>query len=483
MPERADPFAAGLWAATSQRVEEVLGLHYAPPQWADLQRGLGVAAVRLGLPDAAAYARRLLLGPVGDDELQVLSECLAIGETYLFRDPALLEQVACEILLPLARSRADSTRHLALWSAGCSTGEEAWSLAMLVATLVPDWRDWNISILGTDINAAALARARAGVYGAWSLRGDVPPQAAHFLRPLPRGRHEVDASLHRMVRFEQLNLLDESYPSAVTRTTDIDLVLCRNVLLYFTQERSRAVLSRLGRALSPEGWLVANAMELPLGQIPGLQRVDRGALAALRRQPALLADAWVDAGGPEYTTDTSWSPADPPAFPAAAAWPPAAPPGFIPAPPPHRFAQPVSARPDAGQPHGAVALARQARACADAGELERAEQLCRAAVDADKLQAEWTWLLAAILTERGAWDEAAVALQRTLYLEPDHLLARITLGRLALRQGHVAEARRQFARVLARLAHRRPQEVVAGSGGLTAGELGDMLRRAEAVAP
>lgn len=286
MPEaqRVDP--APPWGAAARRIEAALGLDFGPQQQAELQRGLAVAAQRLGLASAADCAARVLAGPLDAQVQQVLVEALVVGETYFFRDPALFDALAREVLQPLIERRRAGTRHLRLWSAGCASGEEAYSLAMLVAGLLPDWRAWNISILATDIDRAALARARRGSYGSWSLRADLPPSARRFLLPAEAGRWQVDPQLARLVRFAPLNLAAADWPAG---TTGMDLILCRNVLMYFAPARSRLALGRLGQALAADGWLVTGSVDVPAGELPALTRATTGSLPALRRLPAAPA--------------------------------------------------------------------------------------------------------------------------------------------------------------------------------------------------
>jgi len=282
MVEAASVRSAPCWAEAARWVEEALGLHFPPRLWPDLHRGFAAAARTLALPDAETCAQLALACALGPAQQQVLAQCLTIGETYLFRDPETYEQLAREVLLPLVARRRRGSRHLRLWSAGCSSGEEAWSLAILVAQVLPDWREWNISILATDVNTAALEAGRAATYGPWSLRGALPPHWRQHLREAPGGRQHVDPALHRLVHFAPLNLAGTGYPSAQTFTTGMDLVLCRNVLIYFEPGRTRAVLARLGRCLAANGWLVTGAAELPTAPVEGLRVVHKGSLFALR---------------------------------------------------------------------------------------------------------------------------------------------------------------------------------------------------------
>jgi chemotaxis protein methyltransferase CheR len=456
MPEAAAFLSSSAWADVAGWVEANLGLHFTPQQLPDLQRGLEAAAKRLGLPGAAACAQQALAHGLAAEDLRVLVESLTVGETYFFRDPAVFDQLAQQVLEPLTTRLRQGTRHLRLWSAGCATGEEPYSLAMLVASVLPDWREWNITILATDINRTALQKAKAGAYGPWSVRGAMPPQARAFLRRGADGRYHVDAELRRLVRFAPLNLATDDYPSPATLTTAMDLVLCRNVLIYFEPQRAQAVLERLGLALADDGWLVTGAVELPRLPVPGLVVHSSGGLAALR-PPAAVSNA--AAAAPALRAEPA----------AVAARRPPAPPG-----------QPAGASRLPPAAVDANALAEDARGSANAGRLEQAERLCREAITRDKLNPEWTYLLASILMERDDLEAAATALQRTLYLEPEHLLARFALGSLALRQGQSDAGRRHFSRALARLTACAADDIVQGSGGLTARELESIIRRTEA---
>ena len=441
------------WAQAARWVESELGLHFAPRQWPDLERGFHAAAQRLGLPGTAGCVQHALAQELDARQKQVLAECLAIGETYFFRDPALFEQLAARILPPLLAARASGTRTLRFWSAGCSSGEEPYSLAMLVAGMLPDWREWDISILATDINRAALDKGRTGAYGRWSFRGPLPEGCETFLREGGDGRRHVVPALRRLVRFAPLNLVTGDYPSPRTLTTAMDLVLCRNVLIYFEPARAAAVLERLGGALAGDGWLVTGSVEMPSQRLRGLQRVQAGSVFALRRS--------AHAAAPPQEKHPAMPPLPAPA-------PRAVRPTPAPAP-----AVPADTTP-VGAP--APGLLQRARALADGGELAGAERLCREAMAGRQLDPEASYLLASILREAGDADGAAAALQRTLYLDSGHLMARFALGTLLRGRGEERAGRAHLARALAQLAGLPPDTVLPGAGGITARELENAIR-------
>lgn len=191
---------------------------------------------------------------------QAVVEALTVGETNFFRQPGWFAQLAAQILRPVIdRRRLHGPKRLRIWSAGCATGEEAYSLAIMVTQLLPRADDWEISIIGTDISAAFLAAAQRAVYREWSLRDvDATVRAQHF-RKLDSGRFELLETTRAMVRFESLNLAAPEAWDA--KLTGFDLIVCRNVLMYFALERQREIAQRLIARLAPDGWLATAPAE------------------------------------------------------------------------------------------------------------------------------------------------------------------------------------------------------------------------------
>jgi chemotaxis protein methyltransferase CheR len=187
-------------------------------------------------------------------------EALLNNETYFFRDHAYFTTLARSVLPDLARERA-TTRRLSIWSAGCSTGQEALSLAMLFAEQPTRWAGWKIDILATDISSKAITAARSGVYSQFEIqRGISVAQMLNFFTATDAGWQACDR-LRQMIRFEQHNVLD-SKPAAAP----FDLILCRNVMLYFDTTTRRRVFDRLAGALGSSGWLMLGAGETIAGQ-------------------------------------------------------------------------------------------------------------------------------------------------------------------------------------------------------------------------
>jgi len=129
--------------------------------------------------------------------------------------------------------RQKNFKQLRIWSAGCATGEETYTLAMLLAELLPDIQQWSISLLSTDINAAYLAFAQKGIYTKRSFRGETPSELAQTWFIQNEGRYQVKPEIRRLVTFAPLNLIEDEYPSFANHTTNMDLIVCRNITIYF----------------------------------------------------------------------------------------------------------------------------------------------------------------------------------------------------------------------------------------------------------
>jgi chemotaxis protein methyltransferase CheR len=424
---------------------ELVGAEVGSARAGDLDRAVRAAVRAAGQPLAGGtLAHRLRTAPAADPVRRAFVEALSVSETHLFRIRAQFEAFAERVLpaLLVARRRA---RRLRLWSAGCSTGEEAWSLAILVERLVPP--GWDVTVLGTDVDEAALERARRGVYGPRSFREAPGWVRSGWFTPTADG-WEVDARLRRRVRFAALNLATDAYPSPATGTDGIDLLLCRNVLIYFTPDARARTTARLSRCLAPGGWLAVAPAELSSAALPDLdvryfpaailhQRADR-ALAGPRSgaAPAVASRPTARAHGPRRPSGKTAAGASE-AAPRAAAW------------------------------------LDEARACADRGDRKEAGRLIEAALEADPLLAPGRELRAQLLLEDGDDEGAEGDLRAALFLDPGLAVAHATLGALLARRGERSRATAAGAEVRRLLAGRASGDPVpgAGAGGLTVGRL------------
>lgn len=191
-------------------------------------------------------------------------DAMATHETMFFRDRSLFELLERHVIPSLLAARAGDKR-LRIWSAATSTGQEAYSLAMLLAGLAPQLADWHISIVASDLSAACLARARTGLYSQFEVQRGLPIFALlrHFTQSEDGWR--ISRSLREAVRFRRVNLLE-----GFTQLGTFDLVLCRNVLIYLDRATKIDLLGRLGDAIEPDGFLCLGAAETAVGFVPTL---------------------------------------------------------------------------------------------------------------------------------------------------------------------------------------------------------------------
>lgn len=386
------------------------GLIFPAARRRDVEAAISTAMTRLRVTDPAQLLQRL----IGDDAaFAALAADLTVGETYFLREAAQIEVLRRRVLPDLV-GRGGATP-IRLWSAGCATGEEAYSLAIL---LEQEGIGNAATIIGTDISAAALARAQLAEYGAWSLRG-VPSDviASSFQR---RGdRYLLAERLRRRVMFATLNLAAPDYRAILPVLDQLDLILCRNVLIYFAPEAVEAIAARLHDRLAPGGWLVTGPSDPPLWSSAPFETV-------------------VTAGGVLYRRRDTRDWASPPAVPECAAETRrTASPAAI------TVADPLPAGPvPPDDPRPGI------RALADGGEPQAALAALGPAIDRYPLDVELHYLAAVLQIGQGHLDEAAASLRRVLYLDAGLAVAHLTLGTVLRRLGAVDDARRAFRNAL-----------------------------------
>jgi chemotaxis protein methyltransferase CheR len=206
---------------------------------------------------------------------QQVVEALLNNETYFFRDRSPFDMLQRHALPELAQRRQKSKR-LRIWSAGCSTGQEVYSLSMLFAEEPEKWSGWTIDVLGTDVSTTCVDRSRSGAYSQFEVqRGLGINQMIKWFEECSEGWRAVEA-LRKPVRFQVHNLLEPApHPG------DFDIVLCRNVLLYLSPEKKTLAFERIASAMAEDGWLMLGAGETVIGQTSKLS-ADIGARGLYR---------------------------------------------------------------------------------------------------------------------------------------------------------------------------------------------------------
>ena len=440
-----------------------------------LERGLGLTPTQhmlsafveqstlrarsLGIEETA-YIRLLEMGgPAARTEWMAVAPALVVGETFLFRDAQLWQLIEKTLLPGLAKLATP----LWLWSAGCSTGEEAYTLAIVARRVLGG----DVRILATDVNPKAVAAARVGVYGQWSLRG-VSQEQRDGLTINGTQTVRVQEDIKSIVRFETHNLNDDAaYPPHGMQS--FELIVCRNVLIYMSHPARVKIINNLARLVTPGGVLVLGHGEAAGIEVEDLvvERHDAGVVYRRPLHPII-------------------KPLPTPAPPKPSAARRKAKPA------PRRAVAKVEHDTKKGRPEGrplqAAAepakthnqkcreLVAQAIAHAREAKLDAAERAALAATGADSLDPEPHVLLAALMMARGALREAEVELRRALFLDPIFVPALWQVGNLYGMTSRKRQAAFAFARALTQLEGMPPDIEALPFDNLSVGELTTLLR-------
>jgi chemotaxis protein methyltransferase CheR len=216
---------------------------------------LGRRLRALGLVNFSDYCR-VLDGPDGDAERRVLVNAITTNHTSFFREQHHFDYLAKTILPEVVRKRHDAHRRLRIWSAGCSTGEEPYTIAMTLCGSQVPLAGWDTRILATDLDMNVIAHATAGIYDDERVESIPRHFRERYVTEQPDGRRSMHEALRSLITFKPLNLLD-GWPMH----GPFDVVFCRNVVIYFDKPTQRKLFDRFAEMLKPDGWLVVGHSE------------------------------------------------------------------------------------------------------------------------------------------------------------------------------------------------------------------------------
>lgn len=479
-------------AEISALVADRLCLDFPPRRWPDLERGINDAAKQCGYADPITYAQSLIAGSLGRQEIELLASHLTIGETYFFREKEAFHALE-NYLLPAIFN--NGKRLCRIWSAGCCTGEEPYSIAMLIDSRRDFFPPEAIRIVATDINPQFLRHAAAGVYKEWSFRAMPPELKQKYFEPTRAG-YRIAPHIQKMVSFSYLNLADDAYPAPENGTANIDIIFCRNVLMYFSPPQAARVIDRFYHSLAADAWLIVSPVETSPVLYPQFTAVHWHGAMLYRKGCAQHTPAHVG-----QATEPSAAailecivPQPPESLPCQTSVAPEQPKqtaiqADVTAPPDpftqaqifyeqrqyqqaERQLQQLLALP-ACRPEASLLLAR---VYADQGKLSDALAVAEKNLAADRLNPRLHYFLATVMLEQGSSAQAKAALQKAIYLDHDFAIAHFSMANLALREGNRKLARQHLQNTLSIAAASDPQQVVPESGGMTAENLLTIVR-------
>lgn len=466
-----------------------LALNFPKERWDDLERNIISAAKEFGYDDVEKFILHIMSSPLTHEHMEVLAANLTISETYFWREPQTFEALEQIIIPELIRQRQKGEKRIRIWSAGCSTGEEPYSIAIALNRTIPNIEDWNISILATDINPRILRKATTGEYGQWSFRGAPQWLKEKYFLQKTNNKLEIIPEIKRMVNYEYLNLAEDIYPSSLNNTNAMDIIYCRNVLMYFTPDRFRQIARRLYNSLVQDGYLVVSASELSLQNFPDFMPVNIPGMVIYQKSSKKIKN--------QYQFTIKETTPEPVLF--------QKPPKPIES---IKF-QPLKIEIEILKteeiPKQIISVYEKSlksylqgnysevidnlqkevqtaeeqllliRAFANLGKLTDALKTCEKAIAANKLDPRLHYLYATILQENNQLDEAVASLKRATYLDSDFVLSYYSLGNIYQQLGHVKNAKKQYEIVLSILNKCSQEDILFESDGLTAGRFREII--------
>jgi chemotaxis protein methyltransferase CheR len=457
-----------------QRVIAASGLQY----YADNEETLAerVEQRRLALGCGWTEYFRRVLDADDREELAALVDDITVGETYFFRYPEQFEALR-RVIVPERIARRNADRTLRIWSAGCASGAEPYSVAVLLrrdlAGLMAGWR---YAILGTDINRKALAGARVGLFSDWELRTATDEMKRQCFVPVDNAwslRPEYRDGVH----FEHQNLVTDIDAFAAAHREGFDIILCRNVMIYFGPDLMRHLLRRFVDCLAPGGWLIVGHAE-PYFEIANFLAPTKVAGTTVYRKldgAAHEAGRWSIEQGP-----IDLGPGEPVTMDLEAGEPDLLPP-LPPAAPLEdtRPVRPLAARPPAAAPRADAVAGPTAhemiRRHAATGAWSAAVEACEQALQCNPLDATLHYAKALIFEHTGMLAQTEQALGRAIYLDRAFALAHYHLGRCRASRGDKRAAAQSFANAVRVLVGRDDAATLTMGDGLTVAELRELI--------
>jgi len=458
--KETSPLTADEFKLFRDLLAETSGLHFDEPRTRFLELALLERLEHRGYESYREYYHFLKFHPEGRLELRELFDLVTIGETYFFRNKPQFDVLMRSVLPDLLRRKSGSTdRCIRVWSAGCSGGDEAYSIAIAFKETVPFRGEFRISILGTDINRKGLACAREAVYGEKSI-GSLPREYIDRYFKVRDATYVLNADLKDSARFEYHNLARD--PFIHEGMQNIDILFCRNVTIYFDPETTRQVIGNFYNCLAPEGYLFLGHTET-LWQIPHrFERIDFPQTFIYRKGTGSASEdmAIPFMAVPSVDGEMRVFPGE--TVPRKAVSIRKGGPG------PREKSEPSHRTPKPAALHGKgeAAIARdqnirasldRATALANEAKYGDAADLLSAIVGEDNLNAEAYHLLGVLCYKNGDLAEAVIHFRKAIYVSPESVLAYFNLGNINLCQRRWSEAARQFRNAI-RILEKRPKE-------------------------
>jgi len=489
----------------SEFISENLGLYFPEKRRDDLRDKFYLAATEFGFSDSEACIRWLLSAPLSQEQIEILSFYLTIGETHFYRDKHIYEGLENYILPELIKTRRKQGKYLRIWSAGCSSGEESYSIAILLYKMIPDIKNWNISILATDINPRVLEKAKKGIYKKWSFRSTPEWVRDGYFIKNQDNSFTIKPFIKEMVSFSYHNLAKDPFPSMVNNTNAIDIIFCRNVIMYFQPNLARRIINQFYRSLLDGGCLIVSGSEGPMahtsrfitdvlpdtifyrkdqsksggiettettetiettGTIETIETISASPYTTILPAPGFIRRNEVKADSLLHAITGTTETVPDPVQKAAELYNQGS----------YNEAEAILTKYLLHDQKNPEAMLLLAKIFSNQGKFSEATELCRKGIEADKCNPACYYLLALIFQEQGKIEEAIFSLHSSIYLDSDHVLSYFTLGNILFQQGDMKKAGRYFNNALSLLDKCDREIILPGSDGLSSGRLTEIIK-------
>lgn len=415
-------------------------------------------------------------------EWKALILLITTGESYFFRDKGHFFLLQNTILPELIKNNK-TRRTLRIWSAGCSTGEEPYSIAIFLDMLLPELKGWDIFILGTDINEESLKKAGRGIYTEWSFRMvDKDIQRKYFKKH--QGEWEIYESIKKMVKFRYGNLMEAGFFAQNPEICNMDIIICRNVFIYFKKETVSSVFNKFINTLNDEGYLITGHGELHGHDLINLRQILYPEAVIYKKTSDIKGQVPEITRGPERIKEKNdliikKNPVSKPAlpFPEVSKIKPRDPKTEIEELiRKGRYAEAITIANsllntyENSNKNNYDILCFMAQAYANSGDYEKAESACRRAMNINADSAGPYFLLANIAEARGSDEEAKDLFKKAIYLNPAFIAAYLELGGLYQKENDLPRAKKSRSTAI-ELLKSIPSQAPVKPYDMTAGEL------------
>jgi len=466
----------------AELITRQIGLYFPKERFGDLERGVRAAAHDLNL-ETGTYVERLLLVSLEDEKLlPSLVHHLTVGETYFFRDDSLFDLLRLSYFPKLLAQKQSEGNDIWLWSSACCSGEEPYSLAILLKMLM-EGHTWNfrVHVIGSDLNGHFLNKARSGIYSSWSLRNTPVWAKNKFFHPINDRGFQLNDDIRELVQFYQYNLVSSDTPSWLA-STKFDLIFCRNVLMYFDQAKTIQALKKLSGYLGEESFLILSPTDVSSQVVTDLG-FGPAMFSGIYRKKELNQESAFQRK--EITDDILVIEPlfEPPVIAPVEA------PVIAPLPEVAELYRQAQIQFSAHNYEEARTLALQivqrtlhiggmellARIDANCRNFKAALDWCQKAINLNPQNPSLYMLFAHICEEVHKDKEAIAALQKVLYLDRNVISAHYLIGKIATKLGLIQLAHHHFMDALWLLSEYGANDVIPESGDITAAVLSVLI--------